>query len=103
MPAGELVTVPLPSPSMTTVTANSAMSFVKVASTAMSVDIVSSQVSPLELSQSPPQPSNDEPVVAPAVSVTTASSSNVAEHSEPQSMPAGELVTTPSPVPDLVT
>src|SRR5690554_4860299 len=100
MPAGELVTVPLPSPSMTTVTVNSAMSFVKLASTAMSVDKVSSQVSPLEFSQSPPQPSNDEPAVASAVSVTTASSSNVAEHSEPQSMPAGELATIPSPVPD---
>jgi len=51
----------------------------------------------------PPQPVKVEPVSAAAVRVTTAFRSKLAEQNEPQSMPGGELVTVPEPVPDLLT
>ena len=53
--------------------------------------------------QAPAHRENVEPVDGVAVSVTLVSLEKRAEHTVPQSMPAGELVTTPEPVPDLVT
>jgi hypothetical protein len=51
----------------------------------------------------PLQPSNVEPGAAAAVSVTLAPLPKLAEHVEPQSIPAGSLVTPPEPLPDVVT
>jgi len=53
--------------------------------------------------QSPPQPVKLEPVSALAVRVTEVLAVYGSLQSEPQLMPAGELVTVPLPVPDLLT
>ena len=51
----------------------------------------------------PDQPVNVEPDPGVAVSVTWVPFANCAEHVEPQSIPAGELVTVPDPEPALET
>ena len=51
----------------------------------------------------PDQPPNFEPEPAEAVSVTDVPFANDAEQVEPQSIPAGELVTEPDPLPDVLT
>jgi hypothetical protein len=51
----------------------------------------------------PDQPIKFESTPAAAVKVTTVSAVTSAEHTEPQFMPAGLLVTVPMPVPALVT
>lgn len=54
--------------------------------------------------QPPPlQPENVEPESAAAVNVTVSPALKEAEQVEPQSMPEGELVTVPDPVPAFVT
>src|SRR5437899_2858783 len=53
--------------------------------------------------QAPLQPVNVEPASAVAVSVTVVPCENEAEQVAPQSIPVGELVTVPEPVPDFVT
>src|SRR5437764_8448591 len=53
--------------------------------------------------QAPLQPVKVEPAAAVAVSVTDVPEANAAEQVAPQSIPAGELVTVPEPVPALVT
>jgi hypothetical protein len=56
------------------------------------------QVGP-EPVQAPDQPAKTLFVVAVAVSVTDVFCANAAEHTDPQLMPPGELVTVPVPVP----
>jgi hypothetical protein len=51
----------------------------------------------------PDQPAKLEPGAALAVRVTLVPFSNWAEHLEPQSIPAGELVTVPEPLPFFLT
>jgi hypothetical protein len=51
----------------------------------------------------PVQPSNVEPAAAAAVRVTLAPLVKLFEHVEPQSIPAGALVTLPAPFPDFTT
>jgi hypothetical protein len=51
----------------------------------------------------PDHPANVEPEEGVAVRVTAVASAKVREHSGPQSIPFGELVTEPEPVPDFVT
>lgn len=70
-----------------------------VAVTDLAASIVTVQVD--EPEQAPPQPENSEPEAAEAESVTDVPESNSAEQEEPQSMPAGEEVTVPEPVPAL--
>ena len=53
--------------------------------------------------QSPLQPANFEPLVADATSVTTVPAEYVTLQPPPQLMPAGMLVTNPTPSPDFVT
>ena len=53
--------------------------------------------------QSPPQPANEEPALAEAVSTTLEPELKEAEQVEPQFIPAGEEDTVPWPVPDLET
>src|SRR5262249_61763131 len=53
--------------------------------------------------QAPPQPVKVELAPALAVSDTLVPCANDAEHVEPQSIPAGLLVTVPDPVPTFVT
>ena len=53
--------------------------------------------------QAPLQPVNVEPASGVAVTVTAVPDANEAEQVAPQSIPAGELVTVPEPVPAFVT
>src|SRR5215467_14157109 len=101
MPAGELVTVPEPVPSLVTV--SRCCSSVKVAVTSLAADIVTRHLfSPLTESQ-PLQETGLVPALELPVRVTRVPSSYSAEHSEPQLMPAGELVTVPEPDPCFLT
>src|SRR5688572_11475638 len=58
---------------------------------------------PVPEQPSPSQPANVEPEAGVAVSVTPEAWGKPAEQSDPQSMPAGSLVTVPLPPPDLTT
>jgi hypothetical protein len=99
MPAGVLVTVPLPVPDL--VTLRGKVCSAKVAVTERAALIVTVQV-PVPV-QAPLQPVNVEPVAGAAVKAITVPLENEAEHVAPQEMPAGVLVTVPAPLPDLVT
>jgi len=96
MPTGVLVTVPLPVPDLVTVSAKDDCT--KVAVTVVAALSVTTQV--LVPVQPPPlQPLNVEPVCGDAVRVTTVPIVNEVVHVVPQLMPAGELVTVPTPAP----
>ena len=95
MPTGELVTVPLPVPDLVTVSAKDDCT--KVAVTVVAALSVTTQV--LVPVQPPLQPLNVEPVCGDAVRVTTVPIVNEVVHVVPQLMPAGELVTVPTPAP----
>jgi hypothetical protein len=57
---------------------------------------------PLPL-HAPDQPSKIDPLSGAAVKVTLVPVLNAKSHVAPQSMPLGELVTTPVPLPSLIT
>ncbi len=100
IPAGELVTVPLPVPALLTVSAK--LGRLKVAVTVVAVETVTTQV-PVPEHPPPLQPLKVEPAAGLAVSVTAVPLAKLAEQVAPQVMPAGELVTVPLPVPAGVT
>src|SRR5438445_266287 len=99
MPAGLLVTVPAPVPALETVSVKVG---VKVAVTVVAAEIVAVQA-PVPEQPPPLQPLKIEPAAGAAVSVTVLPLAKLAVHVAPQSMPAGELVTVPLPVPAGVT
>jgi hypothetical protein len=70
----------------------------KVAVTDSSALIVTSQL-PIPEQPLPDQPSNEDPDPVVAVNVTCVPLAKSCEQVEPQSMPAGELVTLPNPLP----
>jgi hypothetical protein len=100
-PAGLLLTVPDPSPSLRTLRLLWTLSnvavriFVHVALEG----IVSQQVDPEGCWQASSHPVNVEPGSGVAVSMTTWSSGKAARHSSPQSIPGGALTTRPEPDP----
>ena len=96
IPAGLLTTMPLPSPAFVTVRVLAGES--NVAPTARSWSIVSVQVGVVP-EQSPVQPLNTSPAAALAVKVTTVPVSKVAEQVETHTIPPGEIVTEPLPLP----
>lgn len=101
MPAGELVTVPVPEPPRVTVSLSALVSRLKVAVTlALLARATVQGAVPV---QAPVQPAKDEPDAGEAVKITLVFSLKVALHVEPQSMPAGVLVTVPVPEPVSVT
>jgi len=100
MPAGELVTVPLPVPVRLTLSV--LWLEVKVAVTLRVAFIVTLQVFP-ETESQPLQVEKFEFTSALAVKVTIVPLEYVAEQVAPQLMPAGELVTLPVPVPLRIT
>jgi len=101
IPAGALVTVPLPVPASTTVNATPVPAL-KVAVTVVAAFKVTTQV-PVPAHPPPLHPANVEPSAADAVSVTSAPLAKFAEHVVGQLIPAGALVTVPAPVPASVT
>ena len=100
MPAGELVTVPLPLPALLTVSAK--LGRLKVAVTVVAAETVTTQV-PVPEHPPPLQPLKVEPMAGLAVSVTAVPLVKLAEQVAPQVIPAGKLVTVPLPVPAGVT
>ena len=100
MPAGALVTDPVPVPAFVTVSARGIS--VNVAVTEVSAVKLTVQV-PVPVQPPPDQPANDDPAAGVAVSVTAVEFANAVEHVAPQAMPAGTLETEPVPVPALTT
>src|SRR5438093_1194333 len=96
MPAGALVTVPVPAPLGLTV--NVKVCSAKLAATVVAAPSVTEQV-PVPAQPPPLQPVKVEPAAGAAVSVTAVPLANEAEHVVPQEMPAGALVTVPLPAP----
>ena len=101
MPAGLLVTVPIPAPVRVTVRVNVFTGAVKFAVTVWSAFITTIHA-PVPLQPPPLQPVNVEPPVEAAVRVTVLPLGKFAAQVAPQEMPLGLLVTVPVPVPDLL-
>ena len=102
MPAGVEVTVPAPVPDLETESLNFGLGrSLNSAVTSLAALIVALQATVPE--QAPLHLTNSEPASALAFSSTSVPDSYSAEQVEPQSMPAGMLVTLPVPVPDLET
>src|SRR5207247_1428873 len=100
MPAGALVTVPLPVPAGVTVRVK--LCTVKVAVTVVAAESVTTHVPAPE--QPPPlQPVKVEPAAGVAVNVTAVPLVKLAEQVRPQLIPTGALVTVPLPAPALLT
>jgi len=99
MPAGELVTVPVPAPAV--LTKSGKVCRAKVAVTVCAALIVAVHV-PVPEQPPPLQPVNVEPAAGVAVNVTRVPLVNAAEHVVPQEMPVGALVTVPLPAPAFV-
>jgi hypothetical protein len=95
MPAGALVTWPLPSPARTTVTATGAGA--NVAATVVALARVKGHA-PVPEQPPPDHPVKTEPAAGVAVKVTLVPAMNTAEQVAPQLIPAGALVTLPLPV-----
>jgi hypothetical protein len=100
IPAGELVTVPVPAPALVTVSAKDAC--MKVAVTVVAAFTVTVQEVAVPL-QPPLQPLKTDPAAGAAVKVTAVPFVYDPEHVVPQLMPAGLLVTVPVPAPALET
>jgi hypothetical protein len=100
MPAGALVTVPNPVPTLVTVSATGMGA--KVAVTVLVTFIVTAQVGAVPV-HPPDQAVSLEPAAAEAVNVTVLFWLKLAAQVAPQLIPAGALVTVPTPVPALVT
>src|SRR5439155_607302 len=96
IPAGELVTVPLPVPALLTVSAK--LGRLKVAVTVVAAEIVTTH-DPVPVHPPPLQPLKIEPAAGAAVSVTAVPPGKLAAQVAPQGMPVGELVMVPLPEP----
>ena len=98
IPAGELVTVPLPA----LVTVSAKDDCMKVAVTEVAAFIVTEQV-PVPEQPPPLQPVKVDPAAGMAVNVTAVPLGKAAEQVAPQERPAGVLVTVPVPAPAVPT
>jgi len=96
MPAGELLTVPVPLPDLFTVRAKDWTT--KPAVTVVAAFMVTTHV-PVPVHPPPVQPVKVDPAAGVAVSVTGVPLKYAAEQIEPQFMPARLLETVPLPVP----
>jgi len=101
IPAGLLVTVPVPEPTFSTVRVGRGETL-KVAVTDLAASMVTWQVLAVP-EHAPVHPANMEPAEGEAVRVTTVPLTKFAEQVLPQLMPAGLDVTVPPPVPAFVT
>src|SRR5207249_6497507 len=100
MLAGELVIVPLPVPTLLTVSA-------KVGRLKVAVTVVAAKTEtthdPVPEHPPPLQPAKVEPTAGVAVSVAAVLLAKIAAQVAQQVMPAGEVVTVPLPVPTSLT
>src|SRR3989449_785364 len=96
IPAGALVTVPLPVPAGVTVRVK--VCGEKVAVTVVAAETVTVQA-PVPVHPPPLQPVKIEPAAGAAASVTPVPLGKVSEQVAPQVIPAGALVTVPLPAP----
>ena len=96
MPAGLLVTVPVPAPDFVTVSLT--LKGLNVAVTDFAAFMVTEHVFAFP-EHAPLQPANLSPVPAVAVNFTTVPLAKLAEHVVPQLIPDGRLVIVPVPVP----
>jgi hypothetical protein len=96
MPAGALVTLPLPAPDVVTLSVKDDCT--KLAATEVAALMVTVHV-PVPLQPPPLQPVNVEPAVGVAVRVIAVPLANAAEQVAPHEIPAGLLVTVPVPAP----
>jgi hypothetical protein len=99
IPAGLLVTVPVPVPALVTASVKLVTVVLNVAVTDSAAFIVTEHVPVPVQPAAPLHPANVDPVAAAAVSTTTWPLVKLAEHVVPQLIPAGLLVTVPVPVP----
>jgi hypothetical protein len=99
MPAGALLTVPLPVPDLVTLSVKDDCT--KLAVTDAAAVIVVVHV-PVPVQPPPVQPVNVEPAAGVAVKVTAVPLAKVPEHVAPHEMPAGELEIVPVPAPAFV-
>ena len=102
IPAGELFTVPVPAPALVTVSVKGPPPEVVNVAVTDRAWVIDTTHEP-EPVHAPDQAENVEPLAGAAVKVTDAPAVYAWEQSEPQLMPAGELVTVPAPVPALAT
>src|SRR5438445_3340336 len=102
IPADELVTVPLPVPDLVTVSGKEDDDCTNAAVTEVAAFIVTLQV-PVPVQPPPLQPVKVAPAAGVAVRLTTVPVVKAVEQVAPQEIPAGALVTVPTPAPDLVT
>ncbi len=102
IPAGALVTVPVPVPASITDNAKPLVLELKVAVTVVAAVNVTTHV-PVPVQPPPLHPAKVEPSAGLAVRVTCAPLAKLAEHVDPQLIPAGVLATVPEPVPAFVT
>jgi hypothetical protein len=100
IPAGDDVMPPPPAPVLLTVRLY--WTRLKLAVTNFAASTVTEHVPPVPL-HAPDQPVNAEAESATAVSVTTVAAVKLAEHVPPHTMPPGDDVTEPPPVPVLLT
>jgi hypothetical protein len=100
MPVGKLVTVPLPVPALLTVKFW-LLGKLNVAITFWMAFIFTSQFGDVP-EQAPLHPANVEGAAGEAVNRMVVSKAKSKKQAEPQSMPAGELVMVPLPVPALL-
>jgi hypothetical protein len=97
IPAGALLTVPVPLPASVTVSVKFVVDLLNVAVTVCAAVIVTEQ---LAIPEHPPlHPAKVEPDAGVAVSATTCPLAKFAVHVDWHEMPAGVLVTVPVPVP----
>jgi len=99
MPLGKLVTVPVPLPTL--VTDSVQVLSVKMAMTYL-VEVMATLQVPVPEQSAPLQPAKVEPVAGTAERLTVVLGLKLKAQVVPQSMPAGELVTDPVPVPVMV-
>jgi hypothetical protein len=102
IPAGALVTVPVPVPAFVTVSASMAtLAGLNVAVTeALAVKVIAHEPVP---EHAPDQPAKVDPALGVAVSVTATPLGKLVLHVCPQLMPPGVLVTVPAPLPEACT
>src|SRR5215467_15190332 len=103
MPEGELVTVPVHEPVFTTLSWNWEVRSKRALASLAALIVTSLWLEPLTVPGHDSQTTALEPSAGEPVSFTSVPSGKLASQLAPQEIPAGELVTVPTPAPPLAT